>query len=624
MKLKLLFLLQFILQIGFCQENKTKIDSLKKVIATTKADTAKVWTLIALGNEIEGPKPYEAYIYYKQAEAISRKINYPRGIIKAISNFTYILDSQNKTEISKPFYEEAIVLAKNNKLILLEGSAIANLGSWYRRNGDYRTAIEYYFKASKILDKINEMNSATKLKINIVNIYFKLKRFKEGIKICEDLEKKLELEDKSEKLLFQVYMAKGNCFTGIRKWQEAIDAYQKTMKIAEKLNHKEAIVVCRNNLSTCYREIGNLEKSLDFAKKAILVSKEIGNWIGLKTGNHNIGSFFFEKNKPDSAYKYFSESLKTSLKYNVIDEIQETYEGLALVSLQKGDLPSWKKYAALADSSEEKMTGALVQEAARDIESKYQLSQKQNEILQKDISLQKSRNNMSWLIGGFSLLSVLSGLGFYSFRKKQHTKSLEAELETQRSERQRIASEMHDELGGNLTSLMYLAHNLKDKATKNAQVDKIIQTSGNISESINEIVWALNQEQNQLSDWVFYVRGKTAELFENAGVNYKFNISEPVPERTLSNIEKRNLYLVVKEGINNALKHSKASNYEVNMDFESNINIEIKDNGIGFIENGSPKAGGGNGLKNMSRRMEEIGGTIAWSNGEGTSVKIKI
>ncbi|MGL4631313.1 MAG: ATP-binding protein [Leadbetterella sp.] len=192
------------------------------------------------------------------------------------------------------------------------------------------------------------------------------------------------------------------------------------------------------------------------------------------------------------------------------------------------------------------------------------------------------------------------------------------------NERQRIASEMHDELGGNLTSLMYLAHNLKDKTSKNDQVDKIIQTSSGISESINEIVWALNQEQNQLADWVLFVRGKTAEMFENASLQYAIHSPANIPERILSNLEKRNLYLVVKEAVNNAIKHSKASQYEVNMNFENGIHILVQDNGQGFIENGTPKTGGGNGLKNMKRRMEEIGGTIAWSNGEGTKVKVSL
>jgi signal transduction histidine kinase len=191
-------------------------------------------------------------------------------------------------------------------------------------------------------------------------------------------------------------------------------------------------------------------------------------------------------------------------------------------------------------------------------------------------------------------------------------------------ERQRIASEMHDELGGNLTSLIYSAHNLKEKSHQEGHIEKIIKSSGEISDSINEIVWALYQEQNTLEDWVVFVRERTSEMLENTELKYRFHVPESIPKVELTNEVKRSLYLVVKEAINNVIKHAHATKIDIYFRLKKEINIEIRDNGIGFLENGSPKAGGGNGLKNMSRRMEEIGGTIAWSNGEGTRVKISL
>jgi two-component system, NarL family, sensor kinase len=177
---------------------------------------------------------------------------------------------------------------------------------------------------------------------------------------------------------------------------------------------------------------------------------------------------------------------------------------------------------------------------------------------------------------------------------------------------------------------MYVAHNLQTQNIDNQQVNKIIQTSSEISDSINEIVWSLNQEQNSLKDWVMYVRGRTAEMLENAGIEYEFNISE-IPEKLLTNQEKRNLYLVVKEAINNAIKHAQATKIEISINLNSLPTaegwggaIDIKDNGNGFVENGTPKSGHGNGLKNMQKRMQEIEGSIEWKNGEGTTVKLRL
>jgi two-component system, NarL family, sensor kinase len=620
MKLKLLIFLFSVVQISYAQENKQKIDSLKNIIATTKVDTAKVWTLIALGNEIEGPKPDEAYLYYKQAEAISRKINYPRGIIKAISNFTYILDMKSKLAESKPYYEEAVALATKHKLGILEGKSLANLGAWYQRSRNLTEATSYFLKAAKILDKYNELETSLLLKANTANIYRDLKRYEESISICREVQQKT----KNDATVVQVLITEGNCIADLEKWKLSILPFEKALIISEKLQNKDFQIVCLNNLARSYTKTKQWEKSFLTSKKAIQISNEIESIDGVRIAYHHLGYYYLFKKQADSSYKYFNESLKIAKKNNILEDIGSNYSGMSYVYLLNGDVNNFLRFAEIADSLEVLYTGDRVLDSSMEIEAKYNVAKKQNEILQKNIALDKANTRNWFLGGGLVVFALLASLFFNNYKKDQQTKALEAELNTQKTERQRIASEMHDELGGNLTSLMYLAHNLKDKASKNKEVDKIIQTSGNISDSINEIVWALNQEQNQLADWVFYVRGKTAELFENAGVHYTYTISDPIPERTLSNIEKRNLYLVVKEAINNAIKHSKANKYEVKMNFETGISISIKDNGIGFIKKGTPKAGGGNGLKNMSRRMEEIGGSIAWSNGEGTTVDIKL
>jgi signal transduction histidine kinase len=202
---------------------------------------------------------------------------------------------------------------------------------------------------------------------------------------------------------------------------------------------------------------------------------------------------------------------------------------------------------------------------------------------------------------------------------------LEEQFEKQTAvskERQRISTEMHDELGGNLTSLMYLAEQLKMETPENIKISKIQNTSSDISSNINEIVWSLNQEKNMLKDWVFYTKVRLVEMLENSDMLYSFDISDHVPDRLLSDLEKRNLYLVLKEAVNNVLKHSKANSCNVTMNFSKGIKLTVIDDGIGFLENGTPKPGGGNGLKNMSHRMEEIGGNITWKNGEGTTVTI--
>jgi signal transduction histidine kinase len=631
MKIKLLlFSILFVGNLySYGQEDKIKL--LIHDFKLAKADTHKIKLINELVRVLDSNKRLkEEKIFLDKGLILCDKVEDKYWLANMLLNYGIYYESLSQDDKAKVYYDKAIALLKNRKdmnSVSCMGTCWAQMGAIYNRKGELETGMKYLLKGADVWDKSNLKEKYTALG----NIYGSMAT---DFYHVNQMEKALQYDLKGVKIReknkvmtaedAKAYIYLSSDFSALKKFDSASLYLSKGKMLADKLKVPALSVEYNRIFAKLYIDQKKYKEALPYGLESLRIGKEMEN-DNFLSNSHNILSLIYINLKQGSKALIHSKielEMARNEKKNrsIMIALFNVSRSENMVGQYKSAYEHLLEYKVLKDSvfaSTEKLK-------MNEIEEKYNGAKKQNEILEKTIALEKSSNNMKLLGGGFGLFSLLAGLGFYSYRKRERAKSLESELETQRLERQRIASEMHDELGGNLTSLMYLAHNLKDKATKNAQVDKIIQTSGNISESINEIVWALNQEQNQLSDWVFYVRGKTAELFENAGVNYKFNILEPVPDRTLSNIEKRNLYLVVKEAINNALKHSKASHYEVNMDFESSISIEIKDNGIGFIENGSPKTGGGNGLKNMSRRIEEIGGTIAWSNGEGTSVKIKI
>jgi two-component system, NarL family, sensor kinase len=625
-------LLVILLFLSFVLIAQTKIDSLKKVIATTKIDTTKVWTLIALGNELENAQPNEAYKYYKDAEAISRRINYPVGILKSISNFTYILDIKSDFKTSFKYYTEAVALSKKYKLPYYEGGALANLGTWYYRNGDLSKTVKYYNEATTVMDKIQNDKFSLMLKANTTNIYQKLNRHDDCIKLCNEVIEKTKNKPEYATTLIQVLINKGNSITDQEKWKESIPVFEEALKISNKYEYKEGIASAVGNLSNAYRRTNQISKSYEYAKKMLPLVLEIDDKAGIRSAYYNIGNYYFVMGNRDSTEKYFNKSMEAALANNIKDELEENYYGMANISLWKGNVKDYIKYAALADSTEAAMQGEIVLKNTSEIEAKYNLQKKENEILQKDLQIQQSQNRQWLLGGGFLLLIVLGGLGFYSFRKNQIAKNLEAKLQAQNKERQRISREMHDDLGGNLTSLIYTAHLLNTKYPDNEQVKKITILSDDISETINEIVWSLNIQQNSLADWAFYTKGKVSELLENSNLDFKFQIPETIPQRILSDEQKRNLYLVVKESVNNAIKHSEAKNLLIKMDFDNSllhrgrvgdgVFIQIQDDGVGFNDATKTKTGSGNGLSNMKARMEEIGGEISWKNENGTLVEI--
>jgi two-component system, NarL family, sensor kinase len=601
---------------------KSKLDSLANLINTTKVDTVKVWSLIEWGNEIEGSKPEEAYKLYKQAEAISRKINYPFGIVKAISNFTYILDLQNKYKASKPYYEEAVMLAKKHKLGPKEGHVIANLGTWYYRNSDFVKCLEYYQQAWKISDKYNDFDFSINLKANTGVIYESLKRYDEGIALCDEVLKYTKGKEAMNSLQLQALNNKGICQQGLLKWKESISTLEQALALAKKEDNKELLSACYNNLSTSYRRLGDQEKSFSYAKLGLALTQEIGETDGIISLYHSIGNYYFFKDAIDSAEHYFNLALNLSEENKLLEIQGEVYSSQAHLHLRKGNMKLFTYYNTLADSIETKIQGSQVQSTAKEMEVKYETEKKQNEILQKNIELEKTRSNNQAL--GFGLVSILllGGFGFYTFRKNQKHKVLQSALESQQRERQRIASEMHDDIGGDLTSLMYLAHQLKSPNSSNQLVDKVINKSSEISETVNEIVWSLNESNNKLQDWAVFVRGRMGEILQDADQDFSINISNDLPDVTLNSEVKRNLYLCVKECINNAIKHAQATHIALNLEANNGIKISIIDNGIGLHENSAPKIGHKNGLKNIQKRMADIGGSVEWISDKGTKVVI--
>jgi len=155
------------------------------------------------------------------------------------------------------------------------------------------------------------------------------------------------------------------------------------------------------------------------------------------------------------------------------------------------------------------------------------------------------------------------------------------------------------------------------------KTDRAIKTDlGNISsaarklvESMSEIIWALNPQNDSLENLLSYMREQMQQLFEPFELKLKIDFPDEIPQIKLSNEQRRNLYLVTKEALNNVMKYAGGNNVKLSLTIEtSQLNFEVMDNGTGLPDK-NPRSTG-NGLKNMRKRMEDIGGTIEWLNQE--------
>jgi len=225
--------------------------------------------------------------------------------------------------------------------------------------------------------------------------------------------------------------------------------------------------------------------------------------------------------------------------------------------------------------------------------------------------------------------SVIGTVRYVEVKKlKRRIRQLERERALER-ERTRISQDMHDEVGARLTEIGILSElakkDIEDPRQAELQIQKISQTSREVIANIGEIIWAINAKNDSLDDLVAYMREYTSKYLGATAIKCTFDFPDAVPTLHLSTEARRNIFLVVKETLHNVVKHSGAT--EVLMRISSsarNIEITIEDHGKGFDITQSSRFG--NGLRNMEKRMKDIGGTFAISSklGQGTKVVIGV
>jgi ligand-binding sensor domain-containing protein/signal transduction histidine kinase len=242
-----------------------------------------------------------------------------------------------------------------------------------------------------------------------------------------------------------------------------------------------------------------------------------------------------------------------------------------------------------------------------------------------------------WFIGMLSLGVITMVAGCVRVvekrRLQQHLKRLEQERVLER-ERTRIAQDLHDIMGAKLCRISFLSEHARrcEVVTVEHQEEmrSISDDSREVLQSLDEMVWAVNPQNDTLDHLMSYVGQYAQEYFRKTGIEFDLKIPERVPVQPLSSQSRHHLFLAVQEALANILKHSGATRASIAMVCRStDFEINISDNGIGFdpvsIESNSPSSAAGfcNGLGNMRRRLGELSGhcVIESRTGHGTTIQ---
>lgn len=658
MNLKYYLFILFSLQvIGIaCAQNnsRTIIDSLQTVL---NENPQQFYTYYELAEHLKVKDSTKALHFVKQGLAIAVEQNNVFGIGKGkflLGEFYSDYEQLSKGEF---YYKSAdSVLSK----LIKRDSSYQNLKLWARNVYNigvvrsyqgYNEDIFYLNKIAPIAEKIGYYEILAKGNTNIAIGFFnqnQLEKAYEYFKIAGPQHLKAnDLQSyATNKLIF------ASCLLQMDSLSRAKIELDLVEPVLNEISQQDKFQLYHTVLGEYYLGQEDYNLAIFNLKKA----ERILDKTPMQTNRLPLYMTFLKVFKADNKYaegvKYANICLEIAQLYqNKVIE-SELYKELAYFQEKldnyKGAFISLSKYVLIADS----LNISELEKEINRLEGKYQSEKREREIVQLEnkndnVALQlaqKQSENYFLLLVSFGLLgmAIIAYIGYRNFKKRHHLKMAEikelqyqqdskvysAMLDGQERERKRLAIDLHDGLAGRLSATRLKLEKLTSESKNEFQVKGVNDAIQNIDASLSDL---RSIAMNLMPETLFKYGLKNAveDYCSNIGKelkDIKFIIQFYDSEIELPKAKTLTIYRIIQELINNAVKHSKATEVLIQyLEEENRLNITVEDNGQGFIMNNLAE-NGGMGLNNLKTRVSYLNGVIDFDSilNEGTNVNIVI
>lgn len=400
-------------------------------------------------------------------------------------------------------------------------------------------------------------------------------------------------------------------------------------------------------LSSNYRHAKKFKEAEIYMLQAIDIRKKTEGKIVFSNEQLGLGNLYFRSGQYEKAIAVFKDGLAYDDSINSNFSVKKKasniiirlyyYQGLARCYKATGQNDLYEQMLEDMLSIKDTLNQINAADAMADMQIKYETQKKENTIIQQKLDLSKKNLLLYGSIGLFLALLIIFGVIFWSYKSRQELK-LQQQIEedkwqtqqevakAEEKERNRIAADLHDNLGVYAASI---ASNLNSIQIDNQNENNIIalnelrNNSQAIVSQLNDTIWVLKKDTillTAVSDRIKLLISRAQKSFPNI----QFNVIEDIEnDIEFSAPHAYQLYRIMQEAINNALKHSKGTQINIVIISKENWEITIEDNGVGLAATVNNRTDGGNGKKNMQERAAESGWHIGWfSDIEGTKVCI--
>lgn len=509
------------------------------------------------------------------------------------------------------------------------GLMLRSIGAIYYLKGSYDSTAHYYDKAAEVLGSINRQDILADDYTRLAQVYVKQKNYDKAINlynVAADLAPKTGTR---QTLMFTLSRL-GQLYEASQNYREALNYYRQSFDIADSLDF---VKKAKENTSEAYSHnfmgdvMGSMKQKNSQPQdilKVIETKKALNDTLALTINYFNLGQLYKSKRMYPQALDALQNCLQYATQINYTDMQNSAVNEIADLYGQMGDykqsLIYLKKHATLSSTKNSKTIDEL--------QTRYEITQREDQLLKQQFEITK-RNY--WMIGivVFVLLMLLIVFVFYKQAQlKQRNAAMQAIIETEESERRRIAQDLHDSVSQtmsaakiNLTVIGGELPFVNDDQRKRFEkainlVDYGFREVRTISH--NMMPWALHKTglAQVIKQFIENIESNTIAInFYSKGFDAPF-------DDTIEII----LYRVLQESVNNVMKHANASRLDISLiRDEANISLTIEDNGLGF-DAANPETQGGMGLNNLRSRINFLKGKVELDSqaGRGTLVSVYV
>ncbi len=650
--MKVIFYILTLFFLNFCQgQNPQLLDSLLQVqIANNFAhDTLRVKNYLALTASYYPINKDSAAYYNQLAHDLASQINYRTAALRALNNIGVFHFEKGKYDEAETIYQQVLEEALKDENPRTEMFANWNLGNIENTRGNYEAALEYCIRAADIAQREGEMSILAQLYIN-------MSIFSDELGLDQERRRyAIKAKNVSSKIDNNYALANAYSILANSYFNDNLDSVKYYFLQADSIVKNQRMPAIEWEIHSGLGHVALQQNQLVEALNHFKISQNVSNSFQTHTQifrtSCDLARVFVQLDMQDSAEFYFDNFLRLTDSVGQVHFKNACIQDLIKFYEQTG---RYNKATVLYRELLNSMDSSFNQEvkiAVLDLERKYQIAEKERELLEQRLIVDertRQRNGLLFIAGflGSLILFVylfqrqrirknklittqehkLQSKKIQQLENEKKLLAMSSMIEGQEAERIRIARDLHDGLGGLLSSLK--AH----FNTIQREIEEL--ESVNVYQKVNSLIDTASSEVRRISHnmvpHALQMLGLNDALkdfcipaqSDQTNVHYEWSGSE---ERFAEDKEIM-LYRIAQELLNNAIKYAQAQNILVQINrFDHELNLIVEDDGIGFDFDSAIKSGG-LGLKSVQSRISYLKGTMDIDSkpGEGTSISIQV